>query len=172
MSDSEVRLFADAYLDNTSVQFSPRELRELVTLSLGHPAYVQRAAYHLFKAHTEAGYDWRAAYLEEARDRPVPGAPLPPGVFEGDEVASVQAFYGYQGGGTPGAQLQQLDMSGTGDMLAVLLALVLALLAWQLSASWLVGGGVLLASIGLGLLYDRYRQHRSSPTDTESPDAR
>src|SRR5262249_8082416 len=59
------------------------ELRDIAELSAGHPAYVQRAAYHLFQSKLQPGLDWRAAYLAEARERPVPGAPLPPAVFEG-----------------------------------------------------------------------------------------
>lgn len=79
----EVGLLADAYLDGTGVSFAPAELRDLTVLSAAHPAYLQRAAYHLFESKRQPGYDWRAAYLQEAREQPVPGAPLPPQVFEG-----------------------------------------------------------------------------------------
>lgn len=86
-ADTEVRLLLDAYLFETGVQFSPGEQRALAVLSMGHPAYLQRAAFHLFRAHTEPGYDWRAAYLAEARERPIPDAPLPPAIFESDEAS-------------------------------------------------------------------------------------
>src|SRR5262245_35386950 len=83
LAPAEVRLLIGAYLDDAGTSFTPAELREIADLSAGHPAYVQRAAYHLFQSKLEPGLDWRAAYLAEARERPVPGAPLPPAVFEG-----------------------------------------------------------------------------------------
>jgi hypothetical protein len=82
---SEVRLLVEAYLEEAAVSFSPAELAALTKLSAGHPAYLQRAAFHLFRAKREPHYNWRAAYLAEARELPVPGAPLPPSAFEGDE---------------------------------------------------------------------------------------
>lgn len=82
-AQTEVRLLADAYLDDTSVVFRGVELRALYELSAGHPAYLQRAAYHLYEHKCQREYNWVAAYLAEARERPVPGAPLPPTVFEG-----------------------------------------------------------------------------------------
>ncbi len=81
---AEVRLFAETYLEGTGVSFTPAELRLLNNLSAGHPAYLQRAAYHLFESRRD-GRDWRAHFLVEARERPIPGAPLPPEAFEGGE---------------------------------------------------------------------------------------
>ncbi|HMQ34027.1 MAG TPA: AAA family ATPase, partial [Chloroflexaceae bacterium] len=81
---AEVRLLAEAYLGEDEAGFSGEELRSLAELSAGHPAYLQRAAYHLYEARTRPGYDWRAAYLAEARERPVIGAPLPPELFRGE----------------------------------------------------------------------------------------
>ena len=81
---AEVRLFAETYLEGTGVRFTPAELRLLSNLSAGHPAYLQRAAYHLFESRRD-GRDWRAHFLVEARERPIPGAPLPPEAFEGGE---------------------------------------------------------------------------------------
>lgn len=93
-AQSEVRLVAEAYLEGTGISFSPVELRALFELSLAHPAYLQRAAYHLFESKIHSGYNWRAAYLEEARAQPIPGAPLPPEVFSGaqSELAQVSAY--------------------------------------------------------------------------------
>jgi hypothetical protein len=81
---TEIRLLAETYLEGTDITFSLRELDELATLSAGHPAYLQRAAYHLFqyKQDPQQG-PWQVAYLAEARERPIPGAPLPPAIFEG-----------------------------------------------------------------------------------------
>ena len=83
LAPTEVRLLVDAYLDNQGISFTPAELREIVHLSAGHPAYVQRAAYHVFQSKLDPRLDWRASYLAEARERPVPGAPLPSSVFDG-----------------------------------------------------------------------------------------
>lgn len=81
---AEVRLFAETYLEGTNVSFTPGELRVLTSISAGHPAYLQRAAYHLFESRRD-GRDWCAAFLAEARERPIPGAPLPPEAFAGDD---------------------------------------------------------------------------------------
>ncbi|MFQ3633507.1 ATP-binding protein [Roseiflexus sp.] len=81
---AEVRLFAETYLEGTNVSFTPGELRVLASISAGHPAYLQRAAYHLFESRRD-GRDWCAAFLAEARERPIPGAPLPPESFEGGD---------------------------------------------------------------------------------------
>jgi len=80
---SEVRLLAESYLEGTDVIFTPSELRALTDVSAGHPAYLQRAAYHLFESRRNGG-DWRARFLADVRNRPVPGAPLPPAAFEGE----------------------------------------------------------------------------------------
>ena len=73
----------EAYLDDDRITFTPAELRQLIELSAAHPAYVQRAAYHLYQSKLDPSIDWRTAYLLEARERPIPGAPLPPAIFEG-----------------------------------------------------------------------------------------
>ncbi len=92
---AEVRLVAEAYLDETGISFTPAELRELAALSAGHPAYLQRAAFHLFQSKLSPGLNWRAAYLAEARERPIPGAPLPPEVFFGAQSGRVaESAYG------------------------------------------------------------------------------
>jgi hypothetical protein len=83
---TEVRLLAEAYLEGNEIQFAPREIEQLRQLSVGHPAYLQRAAFHLYRAKQDPTLDWRAAYLREARDMPIPGAPLPPAVFEGAQA--------------------------------------------------------------------------------------
>jgi hypothetical protein len=159
---SEVRLFTDAYLDETSVQFSAEELRQLSTLSMGHPAYLQRAAFHLFRAHQLPDYDWQAAYLKEASERPVPGAPLPPAVFEGGEVEHIQSFFGYQSSPGEGRRFEQLELSGAGELLLALLPLAAALIAWQFGANWLVTGGVLLVAVALLLALRRLRRQPQS----------
>jgi hypothetical protein len=164
---AEIRLFADAYLGNSGVHFSPAELRELLLLSVGHPAYLQRAAFHLFRAHTEPGYDWRAAYLAEASERPVPGAPLPPPVFEGEATEALLSVYGYQSSPVGAYLPEKPEIAGAGDMAALLLPLLASLLAWQFGG-WLAGVGVLLASAALVVLVLRFaRQHHPAPESAE-----
>lgn len=95
LAATEVRLLTETYLDSTGVSFTPAELRELTDLSAAHPAYVQRVAFHLFQSKLDPSIDWRAAYLAEARARPVPGAPLPAAVFEGGRQGRMeQSAYG------------------------------------------------------------------------------
>jgi hypothetical protein len=166
IADAELRLLADAYLERTGVRFSAAELRELATLSARHPAYIQRAAFHLFRSHTQPDYDWRAAYLEEASERPVPGAPLPPAVFEGDEVGSVLAFYGDYAGTAGRPALERPQLSGMGDLLALVVPFVAALLAWQFSGNWLLSVGVLLASIVVVFLVGRLMPRPPDTPDT------
>jgi hypothetical protein len=104
---AEVRLFAETYLEGTGISFTPAELRLLSNLSAGHPAYLQRAAYHLFESRRD-GRDWRAHFLVEARERPIPGAPLPPEAFEGGEG---------DGGIRPRYGTLQTERSGAEDTL-------------------------------------------------------
>jgi hypothetical protein len=157
-SPSEVRLLADAYLQDTGVQFSRAELRELTALSVGHPAYLQRAAYHLFQAHLRPDYDWRAAYLSEAQERPQPGAPLPPAIFEGEDIDVILATYTYEDSFSASKRLpERVETGGMGDLAAVVVLLIAALLAWQISASWLAGAGVLLVGAALLLLLHKAR---------------
>jgi hypothetical protein len=91
----EIRLLAEAYLDPTDIVFTPADLRELARVSAAHPAYLQRAAYHLFQSKLFPDLNWRAAYFAEAREHPIPGAPLPPAVFQGDQGERVaESIYG------------------------------------------------------------------------------
>jgi AAA domain len=85
---AEIRLLPEAYLEEGEVVFTPRDLAELARLSTGHPAYLQRAAFHLYRAKLDTSIDWRAEYLVEARSMPVPGSPLPPSAFEGEPDSS------------------------------------------------------------------------------------
>lgn len=155
IAPSEVRLLAEAYLDESGVEFSGAELRALGELSAGHPAYLQRAAYHLFEAHARPGYAWRAAYLAEARERPVPGAPLPPEVFRGEGDAPRDE--GAAAPLEPGAEGAAPELMATGsplDLLAAVGPVVLALLALPLGG-WPLALGVLVAGYALGWLLVR-----------------
>ncbi len=163
-SPPEVRLLSDAYLQGTGVSFSPAELRELSTVSMDHPAYLQRAAFHLFHTRSHPDYDWRAAYLEEARERPVPGTPLPPAIFEGGEVESLHSVYGYLTGGSEAARPEPLEIGDMGDLLALLLPLVITLIVWQLSGDWLVTGIALVGAILIALLIRWWRASRANPS--------
>lgn len=151
IAPSEVRLLTEAYLDETEVEFTGSELRQLEQLSAGHPAYVQRAAYHLFEAHRQPDYDWRRAYLAEARERPVPGAPLPPEVFrgEGDAARDEGAARPLEPGEERAAP-EQMAMGRPADLLAALAPLVVALVVLQLSGSLAVAAVVLIVGYALG----------------------
>ncbi|MEN9936765.1 MAG: hypothetical protein RLZZ387_3344 [Chloroflexota bacterium] len=155
---AELRLLAETYLDGTGVQFTPEDMRALAALSVSHPAYVQRAASHLFRSKLEPGYDWRAAYLTEARERPVPGAPLPPAVFEGDGAADGErSLYGGVGGAgaQPGPRLASLPETSPAALVALLVfaaALAIAVTAGPLPALLAVA-----LAVGAALLWSRRR---------------
>ncbi len=154
-SPAEIRLLIDTYLDNTSVQFTPGNLRALNILSAGHPTYVQRAAYHLFIAKICPGYDWRAAYLEEAGERPVPGAPLPPSVFDGAYAPDMLDLVYDEVEGRP-PELPDIELPQPGGLrglvvILIPLAAVLFTLAaggdWRWATLALVGGIALAAVV-------------------------
>jgi hypothetical protein len=135
LAPTEVRLLVEAYLDDAGVSFTPADLRAIADLSAGHPAYVQRAAYHLFQSKLDPSVDWRMAYLVEARERPVPGAPLPPAVFEGQGKERVaQSSYGGEQYAGAGQAPQQLPLPEIPAVLPLVLPLLVALLALALGA--------------------------------------
>ncbi|NTU84438.1 MAG: ATP-binding protein [Chloroflexales bacterium] len=157
LAPSEVRLLAEAYLDEGEVTFSADELRALGELSVGHPAYLQRAAFHLYESRSRLDYDWRAAYLAEARERPIPGAPLPPEVFRGEQAASRdEARLDPQAPDAqrPAAQGQEALIE-IRPFVEATLPLAVALVALQLSGSWLVAVGVVVAGYALVALARR-----------------
>jgi hypothetical protein len=158
LSPSEVRLLTEAYLDESDVAFSGAELRELAALSAGHPAYLQRAAYQLYQARANSGYDWRAAYLAEARERPVPGAPLPDEVFRGEgEAARQEAAYGELAPeGRPDLPAP-VRLEGPGSLIAAVAPLLAALVTLQASGSWLIALAVLAVGYGIAALALRRR---------------
>lgn len=161
LAASEVRLLTEAYLDESGVAFSGSELRELAVLSAGHPAYLQRAAYQLFEAKKDggrAGYDWRAAYLAEARERPVPGAPLPDEVFRGEgEAPHDEAVYGELAPeGRPDVPAP-MTIEGPGPLIAAIAPLLAAILTLQTSGSWPAALLVLVAGYALAALALRRR---------------
>ena len=153
LAQAEVRLLVEAYLDGAAISFSAAELRDITALSAAHPAYVQRAAFHLFQSKLDPSIDWRAAYLAEAHARPVPGAPLPPAVFEGQRQGQVaQSVYGEEQYGGVGNIPQQLPLPEMTPLLPLAIVLLGALLIWLITSSLplalLIGIGGL---IGVGL---------------------
>jgi hypothetical protein len=158
LSPTEVRLLTDAYLDETGVEFSGGELRDLGALSVGHPAYLQRAAFHLFESRERPGYNWRSAYLAEARERPVPGAPLPDEVFRGEGNAPrEEAAYGELEADQRREEAVIMQIGGVRELLAGIAPLIAALVALQISGSWLVALLVLAAGYGVAVLALRAR---------------
>jgi hypothetical protein len=155
LSASEVRLLTEAYLDESSIAFSGTELRELAALSAGHPAYLQRAAYQLFEAKSRASgqYDWRGIYLAEARERPVPGAPLPDEVFRGEgDAAREEAAYGELAPEGRRELPAPVSLEGPGALLVAIAPLLAAIVTLQASGSWLAALLVLAAGYGVAAL--------------------
>jgi hypothetical protein len=157
MAATEVRLLVEAYLDGTDIHFSPSELREITELSVGHPAYVQRAAFHLFQGKIDPSVDWRAAYLVEARNRPIPGAPLPPAVFSGQGQGRLaQSAYGGESNCGASAAPQLHAVPELPPVLPLVVGLLAALLAIVVVGSWVAAVLVgLVAAIGMLLLLRR-----------------
>lgn len=159
IATSEVRLLCEAYLDDTGVEFSPTEMHALERLSAGHPAYLQRAAYHLFIAHTQPSYAWQAAYRAEAREQPISGAPLPAAIFSDAEDAEdderEELIYGddenrQAAGGAERPRRPQREIEGPGSLIAAIAPLIGALLALQISGSWMIA--CIVIAIGYGLV--------------------
>jgi hypothetical protein len=148
LAQTEVRLLIESYLDGGEVTFTPAELRQLVELSGAHPAYVQRAAYHLFQSKIDPSIDWRAAYLAEARTRPIPGAPLPPAIFEGEQRHQIaQSSYGEAAEAMGSAAPQALPLPEARPVLILMVPLVCGLVVYLISGRMLVALGAALASV-------------------------
>ena len=145
---TEVRLLGETYLEETGMHFSPAEYAELQTLSAAHPAYVQRAAFHLFESKYNPDYQWKLAYLREARERPIPGAALPAAIFEGraaQEALHSSADFDTEGlPRRPDAFSLPESQPGLGLILLLIIALVLGLWLHPLA-------GVLAAILGIAV---------------------
>jgi hypothetical protein len=162
LAATEVRLLADAYLDGTGVSFAPAELREIAELSAGHPAYVQRAAFHLFQSKIDPSVDWRTAYLVEARSRPVPGAPLPPAVFSGQGQGRLaQSAYGDESYPAAAAVPQMHAVPEMPPVLPLVAGLLAALLVVAIAGSWLPAA---LAGVLVGLAALLWIRRRAAPS--------
>jgi hypothetical protein len=159
LATPEVRLLTDAYLDDTGISFTPGEVRAIAELSAAHPAYVQRAAFHLFESKLDPTIDWRAAYLAEARSRPVPGAPLPPAVFEGQQQQRLeQSAYGQEGYATAEGAPQQFQLPEVAPALAFILPLLAGALVLAVAGSPLLALAVAVVGL-LGVrLWQRWRR--------------
>ncbi|MFV9503263.1 MAG: ATP-binding protein [Oscillochloridaceae bacterium umkhey_bin13] len=152
LASSEVRLLTEAYLDPTGISFSAAEVRELAALSLGHPAYLQRAAYHLFKAKQDSAYAWRAAYRAEARAQPIIGAPLPDAILDPDATDESEEVTAHGSTRRRRKPTAPAPAFGIAALLAAALPLIAALLALQFSGEWLLALLILVGGYGLGAL--------------------
>lgn len=85
LSFAEARMLLDSYLEEGEPLFSADEVRELMALSAGQPAFLQRAAYHLYETRRRPTYRWRKAYRAELRENPPVENPLPPAIFEAED---------------------------------------------------------------------------------------
>lgn len=156
MATTEMRLIADAYLDETDVRFTPDELRELAQVSAMHPSYVQRAAFHLFESKRQPGYNWRQAYFREAREQPVPGSPLPPEAFSGesDGRGAESSYNDGEMGQQAGPAYLSTDMDLRG-LLVLLVPLLLGTVVYLASSSGPIALGVALVGAVVVLLVQR-----------------
>lgn len=161
LAATEVRLLTEAYLDDTGISFTPAELNEITRLSAGHPSYVQRAAYSLFQSKLDPSFDWRAAYLAEALKQPVPGAPLPPAVFEGQTHGRMaQSSYGDEQGAGAQAAPELLPLPGTPPLLPWAIPVLGALLLLTTTGS--IALALLAAGVGAACALLWARRGRSS----------
>jgi hypothetical protein len=153
LAQAEVRLLIETYLDVAGISFSATELREIAALSAAHPAYLQRAAFHLFESKLDPSIDWRATYLAEARARPIPGAPLPPAVFEGQAQGHVaQSIYGEEQYAGVGNIPQLLPLPEMTPLLPLAIVLLGALLIWLITTSLLPAAlVVIIGAVTIGL---------------------
>lgn len=145
LSFAEARLLLDSYLEEGERLFSADEVRELMTLSAGQPAFLQRAAYHLYETRRRPTYRWRKAYRAELREHPPLDNPLPPAVFETDEddddetddtlpeqlESATPVRRRLRASHPPGDDLRPL-LAAVGPLLA-------GLISFQASSSWPVG---------------------------------
>lgn len=136
---AEVRLLTDIYLEGSGVVFTPRNLQQLYQVSQGHPAYLQRAAYHLFESKLQPEYDWVQHYRKEAGEQPVPGAPLSPAVFEGaDEGIGAFSASGDGTAQVEAAALPRFEIADSGGAFWYALPLLLGALLFLVSQQiWL-----------------------------------
>lgn len=160
ITPSEERLLIETYLDATGIQFTPMEQGQLHNVSAGHPAYLQRAAFHMFRAKIQPGYNWQAAYWEEVQTQPIPGAMLPPGVFEYGQASNSTGAYSSEfpdAAGSKRRQLEQHQLEGLGSLVMALLPLLIALVVFSISRSWVLAGGVFALGIAAVVAFERRR---------------
>jgi len=158
MSGTEVRLLVDTYLDSGEITFTPAEVRQLIELSAAHPAYVQRAAFHLFQSKLDPSVDWRTAYLVEARSRPIPGAPLPPAIFEGQpRDLAEQSSYGEVADARAATGPQQLALPEARPVLALIVPLLIVTLLFLLTGNWTIALVAAVAGLVAAALWLRPR---------------
>jgi hypothetical protein len=154
----EVRLLAEAYLDDTGITFTPFEIRALADLSAAHPAYLQRAAFYLFQSKVQPGLDWRAAYLAEARAQPIPGAPLPPEVFEGANNEMRSSTYAEEQLRDTSSEPSTLQLPELDPALLVLVPLLLSALLFLTTGNTALVIIIVVGSVvGCGFLWQRRR---------------
>jgi hypothetical protein len=153
LAQTEVRLLLETYLDDDGIVFTPSEVQQINELSGAHPAYVQRAAFHLYQSKLDPTVDWRAAYRAEVQSRPIPGAPLPPAVFEGQRRDRVeQSSYGAEQDGRASQAPGLFDLPEAAPALALVIPLLVGALLLALTGSvWIALLGALLGTVVAGL---------------------
>jgi hypothetical protein len=153
LAPTEVRLLVESYLEGTGISFTPNEIRQLGELSGAHPAYVQRAAFHLFQSKVDPEVNWPEAYLIEVRVRPIAGAPLPPAVFQGGLRGTIeQSSYGDATAAPAKDMPRQLAVPEGRPALGLLVAVCCAAVVYLITANVLLAlGAALLGVFAAGL---------------------
>jgi energy-coupling factor transporter ATP-binding protein EcfA2 len=162
LSFAEARLLLDSYLAEGEPLFSADEVRELMALSAGQPAFLQRAAYHLYETRRRPTYRWRKAYRAELREQPPVDNPLPPAIFETDEDEDEEDSSApeWQAEESPPAPRRPRLHPPPDDDLRPLLAavgpLLVGLVGSQVSNSWPVGVAIGVAGYLSVIIWNKY----------------
>lgn len=86
----------------------------------------------------------------------MPGAPLPPAIFAGEEAEPEGSSFGeLPEGGSPRPRRRPIEIEGPGSLIAAGLPPILALLAVALGAGWPVGLAILVVGYGLVAIVGR-----------------
>ncbi len=163
LSFAEARLLVDSYMAEGETPFSAEEVRELMALSAGQPAFLQCAAYHLYETRRRPRYRWRKAYRAEMRANPPVDNPLPPAIFEAeeDDEEDEDAPDELPTAETPPRRPRRPSNLPPGDDLRPLLAAVGPLLAglagMQASNSWPVGVAIGAAGYLSVIIWSHWR---------------
>jgi hypothetical protein len=155
-AESEVGLLIDAYLDESEVRFSPAELRELAQLSGGRPLALQLAADALFRSKAGEPIDWRAESSAAIRALPAAGAALAPARFEGEKGdTTLEEDLDAPPARPQEPRLELRRIEGMVNILVTVVPVILALVVFRATSSWIASALVLAVATALGVWVQR-----------------